>query len=160
MSIKPPQLQSMSWTTGSTVYELRYEKEVFSLHVAGSRVFAMPMADWKILAHIVDILDSSRTVSDTEKKDISPPAAITETPSQPAVPAKPANMGARWTELHDKELAALWFRGATLQQTAEGIGRTVASVASRLVALDIVEDTEAVYVENHTRKQKKPDRNS
>ncbi|KXV56468.1 hypothetical protein AD947_10555 [Acetobacter tropicalis] len=63
-------------------------------------------------------------------------------------------MGARWTEDHDRELAALWFRGNTLEQTGAEIGRTAPSVASRLVALDIEADIESVYVENRMRRNK------
>ncbi|MDI6653687.1 hypothetical protein QMA67_12175 [Gluconobacter japonicus] len=62
-------------------------------------------------------------------------------------------MGVRWATSNDKKLTTFWFRGATLQQTASGVGRTVASIAFRLIALDILE---SLHVENYTRKQENP----
>lgn len=152
MCSKSTQFQSMSWTVDETVYELRHEGEKLALYTGRSHLLAMTLAEWKILSGVIGVFGQVKaaqadTTHHVRSGVVHPSASATTT-------TKPANMGTRWTETHDKDLAALWFKGSTLEQTGAEIGRTVPSVASRLVILDIEPDIESVYVENRSRRNK------
>ncbi|MCP1195074.1 hypothetical protein ACLEIY_01285 [Acetobacter tropicalis] len=152
MPVKTAQFQTLSWIIEGTVYELRREGEMVALYSGGSRLFGMTVAEWTILFETMNVFGRAQAPQADAKSHLSVCSVVTGSSS--GVSAKPANMGARWTEDHDRELAALWFRGNTLEQTGAEIGRTAPSVASRLVALDIEADIESVYVENRMRRNK------
>ncbi|MCP1227780.1 hypothetical protein [Acetobacter fabarum] len=112
----------------------------------------MTLAEWKILSGVIGVFGQVKAAQADITHHV--PSGVAHPSASATTTTKPANMGARWTEAHDKDLAALWFKGSTLEQTGAEIGRTVPSVASRLVILDIEPDIESVYVENRSRRNK------
>lgn len=152
MCNKSPRLQSMSWTVDEVAYELKHEGEKVALYADRSPLLAMTLDEWKILSGIIDVFGQVKASQTDTTHNV--PSGVAHRSVSAITTTKPANMGTRWTEVHDKDLAALWFKGSTLEQSGSEIGRTVPSVASRLVSLDIEPDIESVYVENRSRRNK------
>lgn len=68
---------------------------------------------------------------------------------------KPANQGARWTEVDDRLLHEVWHssEAPALKQVAEKFARNEGGISARLVKLGIVLDREAVREESARREQ-------
>ena len=63
----------------------------------------------------------------------------------------PPNAGQPWSPEEDEKLAAMFDRGATIQQLAQSHQRTRGAIAARLERLGKIQDRSQVDVRNETR---------